>query len=134
MKLAPLGSNWRFRSLSLLQSTLKWRMAGAKLGSRNGAPECPRGERALPEASPRTERLCQTPKINDVSSQQTSLVHSCCLESGCFKQTLDKNTFSVYKTLLSKWVSLGMAFSRQLRPLDAEGALGKAPGWLQDLE
>lgn len=68
-----------------------------------GHQKVPRGERASPEASPNTESLCQTPEINDVSSQQTSLIHFCCLNSGYLKQTLNKNTFFVYKTLLSKW-------------------------------
>lgn len=60
IKLAPLSSSWRFKSLSPLQTRLKWRIAGAKLGSRNGAPEGPCGERALPGASSATESLCQT--------------------------------------------------------------------------
>lgn len=77
MKLAPLNSSWRFKSLSPLQTSLKWRIPGAKLGSRNGAPEGPREERASPEASSGTESLCQTPEINDVSSQQTSLINFC---------------------------------------------------------
>lgn len=132
MTLAPLSSSWRFKSLSPLQTTQKWRIPGAKLGSGNGAPEGPHGERASPEASSRTESLCQTPKINDVSSQQTSLIHFCCLKSGYLKQTLNKNTFFVYKALLSKWLSLKMALPRWLRPLDAEGSFGNAPGWLQD--
>lgn len=36
MKLAPLSSSWRFKSLSLLQTTLKWRIPGAELEAEMG--------------------------------------------------------------------------------------------------
>lgn len=56
MKLAPLNSSWKFKSLSLLQTALKWRIPGAKLGSRNGAPEGHMGKG--PRLKHRVQRAC----------------------------------------------------------------------------
>lgn len=105
----------------------------SKAGKQKWGTRRSHGERASAETSS-TESLCQALKINDVSSQQTSLIHFCWLKSGYYKQTPNKNTFFVYKALLSKLLSLMMAFSRQLRPLDAEESFGNAPGWLQDFQ
>lgn len=76
------------------------------------------------------DSLCQASEVN-YCVFTLSLIHFCRVKSVYLKQTQNKNIFCLYEfsfQIISKHLTLKIAFSKQLSPLDADESFGNAPG------